>query len=162
MVVCDGHGQTLDIAAIDVPVLRLDHRNDRPRREETVERICPRLVVLDPLVRLLRVDENAVADIAPVLGFLRDLQRRFEAVVLVVHHSRKSGTTRPGQALRGSSELHDWGDSNLYLPCVLKGPGLPILRVWPTDCFCQAAEAGDTARRDLRSLRREGRRNGQE
>ena len=53
--------------------------------------------------------------IAPILGFLRDLQRRFETAVLLVHHSRKSAATRPGQALRGTSELHAWGDSNLYL-----------------------------------------------
>ena len=107
--------EALDIAVIDVPALRLDHRNDRQRLEETVERIRPRLVLLDPLVRLHGVDENAVAEIAPILGFLRDLQRRFETAVLLVHHSRKSGATRPGQALRGSSELHAWGDSNLYL-----------------------------------------------
>ena len=107
--------ETLDIAVIDVPTLRLDHRNDRQRLQETMERIEPRLLVLDPLVRLHGVDENAVADIAPILGFLRDLQRRFETAVLLVHHSRKSGATRPGQALRGSSELHAWGDSNLYL-----------------------------------------------
>ena len=80
-----------------------------------MERIGPRLVVLDPLVRLHAVDENAVAEVAPILGFLRDLQRRFETAVLLVHHARKSGATRPGQALRGSSELHAWGDSNLYL-----------------------------------------------
>jgi len=35
--------------------------------------------------------------------------------VLLVHHARKGGHVRPGQALRGSSELHAWGDSNLYL-----------------------------------------------
>ena len=106
---------TLDIAVIDVPTLRLDHRLDRQRLVETVERIGPRLLVLDPLVRLHGVDENAVADIAPILGFLRELQRRFAAAVVLVHHARKSGATRPGQALRGSSELHAWGDSNLYL-----------------------------------------------
>ncbi|WP_419915113.1 hypothetical protein [Hoeflea sp.] len=66
-------------------------------------------------MRLHSVDENAVADIAPILGFLRDLQRRFETAVLLVHHARKGGAMRPGQALRGSSELHAWGDSNLYL-----------------------------------------------
>ena len=60
--------ETLDIAVIDVPVLRLDHRSDRQRLEETVERIRPHLVVLDPLVRLHGVDENAVADIAPDPG----------------------------------------------------------------------------------------------
>ncbi len=105
----------LDIAVIDVPTLRLDHRADRQRLQETVQQLKPRLVVLDPLVRLHGVDENTVAEIAPILGFLRDLQRRFETAVLLVHHARKSGATRPGQALRGSSELHAWGDSNLYL-----------------------------------------------
>ena len=29
--------------------------------------------------------------------------------------ARTPTSTRPGQALRGSSELHGWGDSNLYL-----------------------------------------------
>ena len=45
----------------------------------------------------------------------RELQRRFAAAVVLVHHARKSRATRAGQALRGSSELHAWGDSNLYL-----------------------------------------------
>ena len=36
--------------------------------------------------------------------------------MLLVHHARKdSRSSRPGQALRGSSELHGWGDSNLYM-----------------------------------------------
>jgi len=36
--------------------------------------------------------------------------------VLVVHHAKKgAGRVRAGQALRGSSEFHAWGDSNLYL-----------------------------------------------
>ena len=105
----------LDIAVIDVPTLRLDRPADRQRLQETVERIEPRLLILDPLVRLHGVDENAVAEIAPILGFLRELQRRFETAVLLVHHARKSGGSRPGQTLRGSSELHAWGDSNLYL-----------------------------------------------
>ena len=49
------------------------------------------------------------------LTFLRNLQRRFDTAVVLVHHARKSAAARPGQALRGSSELHAWGDSNLYL-----------------------------------------------
>ena len=86
--------ETLDIAVIDVPRLRLDDPDDQHRLQQTVQRIAPRLLILDPLVRLHGVDENAV---------------------LIVHHARKGGATRPGQALRGSSELHAWGDSNLYL-----------------------------------------------
>ena len=48
---------------------------DRQRLVETVERIRPRLVVLDPLVRLHGVDENTVAEVAPILGFLRVIRR---------------------------------------------------------------------------------------
>jgi len=44
------------------------------------------------------------------------VQRAFHVAVLVVHHARKdANATRPGQALRSSSELHGWGDSNLYM-----------------------------------------------
>jgi hypothetical protein len=51
-----------------------------------------------------------------LLGYLRQLQRQFHVAVLLVHHAKKDGASlRPGQALRGSSELHGWGDSNLYL-----------------------------------------------
>jgi hypothetical protein len=36
--------------------------------------------------------------------------------VLAFHHAKKgAGRARAGQALRGSSEFHAWGDSNLYL-----------------------------------------------
>ena len=38
------------------------HRNDGQRLHETIERIEPCLLVLDPLVRLRGVDENAVAE----------------------------------------------------------------------------------------------------
>jgi hypothetical protein len=47
---------------------------------------------------------------------LRGLQRRYQTAVVLVHHARKGAAhLRAGQALRGSSELHAWGDSNLYL-----------------------------------------------
>jgi hypothetical protein len=54
--------------------------------------------------------------VAPLLAYLRELQRRHTLSVLVVHHAKKSsGRIRAGQALRGSSEFQGWGDSNLYL-----------------------------------------------
>src|SRR6266498_3609306 len=56
------------------------------------------------------------AQVASLLSYLRELQRQFHLAILLVHHARKdSHSSRPGQALRGSSELHGWGDSNLYL-----------------------------------------------
>ena len=107
---------TLDIHVITAPTLRLDIEEDRRRLRATVETLKPRLLVLDPFVRLHRADENVVADVAPLLGYLRQIQRSFHTAVLLVHHARKgAGGARAGQALRGSSEMHAWGDSLLYL-----------------------------------------------
>ncbi len=106
----------LDIQVITAPSLRLDLEADRARLEETVATLRPRLLILDPFVRLHRIDENVSGEVAPLLAFLRDLQRRHAVAIAVVHHARKgAGATRAGQALRGSSEFHAWGDSNLYL-----------------------------------------------
>ena len=106
----------LDIQVITSPVLRLDLDADRRNLAETVARLQPRLLILDPFVRLHRIDENASGEVAPLLAFLRELQRRHGTAVLVVHHAKKGGGgVRAGQALRGSSEFHAWGDSNLYL-----------------------------------------------
>lgn len=106
----------LPLHVITAPTVRLDLPRDQKRLRRTVEQLSPRLLVLDPFVRLHRVDENAAADVAPLLAFLRQLEREIETAVLLVHHARKGAShARAGQALRGSSELHAWGDSNLYL-----------------------------------------------
>ena len=96
----------LDIQVITSPVLRLDLDADRRNLAETVARLQPRLLILDPFVRLHRIDENASGEVAPLLAFLRELQRRHGTAVLVVHHAKKGGAVRAGQALRGSSEFH--------------------------------------------------------
>jgi hypothetical protein len=107
---------SLPVEVITAPSLRLDTPPDRQRLTRTVEALRPTLLILDPLIRLHRVDENDATQIATLLSFLRELQRQFQLAVLLVHHARKdSHSSRPGQALRGSSELHGWGDSNLYL-----------------------------------------------
>ena len=106
----------LDIQVITAPTVRLDLDADRRNLAETVARLQPRLLILDPFVRLHRIDENASGEVAPLLAYLRDLQRRHRLAVILVHHARKgAGNMRAGQALRGSSEFHAWGDSNLYI-----------------------------------------------
>jgi hypothetical protein len=107
---------SLELHVITAPRLRLDDLADRRRLRQTVAALRPRLLVLDPFVRLHRCDENAVAEVAPLLAGLRALERDYATSVLLVHHARKGAAgVRAGQALRGSSELHAWGDSNLYL-----------------------------------------------
>lgn len=117
--ICRAAGVTLaklDLHVITAPSVRLDVAADCARLAETVAVLKPKLLVLNPFVRLHRIDENTAAEVAPLLAYLRDLQRRHQLAVVVVHHARKgAGKTRDGQALRGSSEFHAWGDSNLYL-----------------------------------------------
>jgi hypothetical protein len=106
----------LDIHVITAPSVRLDVERDRDALVETIVELRPKLLVLDPFVRLHRIDENISGEVAPLLAYLRELQRRFHVAVVLVHHARKGGAKmRAGQALRGSSEFHAWGDSNLYL-----------------------------------------------
>lgn len=106
----------LDLDVITAPTLRIDTAEDQQRLADTVAALKPTLLILDPFVRLHRVDENVCSEVAPLLAYLRDLQRRFALAVLVVHHARKgAGRTRAGQSLRGSSEFHAWVDSALYL-----------------------------------------------
>jgi AAA domain len=106
----------LDLNVITAPTLRIDTADDQARLAQTVAALRPTLLILDPFVRLHRIDENVCSEVAPLLAYLRDLQRRFALAIIVVHHARKgAGGARAGQALRGSSEFHAWTDSALYL-----------------------------------------------
>jgi len=107
----------VEINVITAPVLRLDREWDRTRLRETARRLRPRLLVLDPLVQLHGIDENHAGEVAELLAYFRSLQRQFDLSVLLVHHTRKNaaGGAAAGQGLRGSSDIHAFGDSNLYL-----------------------------------------------
>jgi RecA-family ATPase len=105
----------LDLYVITAPVLRLDLPADQERLAQAVDQLRPRLLLLDPLVRLHRLDENSAAEISGLLGYIRDLQRRFDVAIVLVHHASKKQRSQPGQALRGSSDLHAIGDCNAYL-----------------------------------------------
>lgn len=112
--------RNLDIARLDVhvitePVLRLDLKADQRRLAATILRYKPRLLLLDPLVRLHRLDENSASEISGLLGYLRQLQRWAHVAIVLVHHASKKQRSQPGQTLRGSSDLHAFGDSNAYL-----------------------------------------------
>jgi hypothetical protein len=105
----------LDLYVITAPTLRLDLAADQKRLNATLACLQPRFLLLDPLVRLHRLDENSAADISKLLGFIRDMQRTHHTTIALVHHASKKQRAQPGQALRGSSDLHAFGDSNAYL-----------------------------------------------
>ena len=105
------------IYAITASALRLDHDRDQTRLWETAQWLRPRLLVLDPLVRLHGIDENHAGEVAELLAYFRSLQRELDLSVLLVHHTRKNAAdgVAAGQGLRGSGDIHAFGDSNLYL-----------------------------------------------
>jgi len=81
----------LDMHVITAPRLRLDDPRDRARLLRTVEVLQPRLLLLDPLVRLHQANENDAVEMAQLLSGLRELQKSFQVAVVVVHHTRKNG-----------------------------------------------------------------------
>jgi AAA domain len=115
---CRGRGVDLARVPLDVVTaasLRLDLDRDRLRVDRTLRRHRPRVLLLDPFVRLHRVDENSAAEVSALLAFLREMQREHDVAIIVVHHARKDAGHASGQALRGSGDFHAWTDSALYL-----------------------------------------------
>jgi hypothetical protein len=106
----------LPVHLITAPALRLDRAHDQARLREAVAMYAPRLLVLDPFVRLHRIDENDAGQVSALLGYLREVQREHDVAVLVVHHARKNGAGgQTGQSLRGSGDFFAWADSLLYM-----------------------------------------------
>ena len=108
--------EALDLHVITVPSLRLDSKLDVARLDATISIYTPRLLLLDPFVRLHQSDENSAQDVAAILASLREMQRQHELAIVVTHHTRKNHrATQHGQMLRGSGDFHAWADSALYL-----------------------------------------------
>jgi hypothetical protein len=103
----------LPLDVIVEPAVRLPE--GLPRLRATLDKTRPRLLLLDPLIRLHRADENSAAEMSVILDGLRSLARESTTAILLVHHTRKAATgANAGAALRGSSDLHAFGDTNLY------------------------------------------------
>jgi len=107
------HGAGLELAGLPIDIITadkvlLDNPADRRKLERLIEARRPRLLVLDPLVRLHSGAESYVGHVAELFGYLRVLQRRFGLAVLVTHHlSKNRGKSgQPGAAMRGSGEIH--------------------------------------------------------
>lgn len=106
----------LAVHLLEVPTLRLDKDQDLHGLRASIEACSPRLLVLDPFVRLVgHIDENSSSDVSAVLGSLRAIQRELDVAILLLHHARKSPAATPYQAYRGSSDFSAWSDTNLFL-----------------------------------------------
>jgi hypothetical protein len=105
--------KNLPIRVIVEPAVRLPEGIER--LATTLAESQPRLLLLDPLIRLHRADENSASEMSVILDGLRGLARQSKTAILLVHHARKATSVNAGAGLRGSSDLAAFGDSNLYL-----------------------------------------------
>ena len=92
----------VEIHVITAPSLRLDRDPHRGQLMETARRLRPRLLLLDPLVRLHGLDENHATEVAGLLAYFRFLQRKVDLSVILVHHTRKNAAAgvAAGQGLQ--------------------------------------------------------------
>jgi hypothetical protein len=106
----------LAFGLVDEPSLRLDHAKDLARFERRIRDDRPVLVVLDPLRRIFGGNESSSDAMSAVLGQLRRIQRQYQVAIVLTHHLSKQSEHKPvsGDRMRGSGDLHAWGDANIY------------------------------------------------
>jgi hypothetical protein len=121
------HLKGLPIEVVKGSELPVRLPEDLDRLGATLDKIKASLVLLDPLIRCHRSDENSASEMSIILDGLRGIARATKSVILLVHHARKAPAgASAGTALRGSSDLAAFGDTNLYLRKIGDGPSLEL------------------------------------
>jgi hypothetical protein len=101
--------EDLAVDVITAESLKLDSAEDREGLEELLRLRRPRLLILDPLVRLHSGAESSSSHMSELFGYLRQLCRRHGLAIVVTHHlakNRTGGASQPGHAMRGSGDVH--------------------------------------------------------
>lgn len=84
--------------------------------EETIKKMKPQLVVLDPLYLMFDGDIASAQELFPLLQWLLYLKNTYNCGILLIHHWNKNGEgKRGGQRMLGSTTLHGWIESAWYL-----------------------------------------------
>jgi hypothetical protein len=108
----------------DLPIYFLNNygfdlslEEDRMFLEETIARIKPKAIILDPLYLVLGdVDENNSRELRPILNWLNAIKFKHHCSIIIVHHNAKHNVSpRGGQRMLGSTTLHGWVESAIYL-----------------------------------------------
>lgn len=89
----------------------LDDPEDQKEFREDVERIKPKLLILDPLDSFLEGDENSAKETKHFRRVLDELIDEYEMSVMIIHHATKS---QDNPTLRGSSAWRGWIDTSLF------------------------------------------------
>ena len=111
------HGMLLDPSHVRECFFRIRERLDfvdgYARIVNTVRRLQPDILIIDPFISIFGGDENSAGEIQAVLNRIRDLRAVQPSLsIWVSHHSSKGHRGQSlGYGLRGSSALQAWLDT---------------------------------------------------
>jgi hypothetical protein len=83
--------------------------------EETIERIRPKMIFMDPLFMLIAgYDEYKAGDITIPLNLMKEWRNKYGCAISVVHHFKKAEGSAVDR-LYGSMALYAWSENSLFL-----------------------------------------------
>ncbi len=90
--------------------------NGKKQLVDALDAVKPKVLILDPLYKALKGDENLEADIMPILDMLDEIIESYECSVIIIDHTGKDRE----RGARGSSVKEDWVDSYLEIRRISK------------------------------------------
>jgi len=108
---------TLPIHFLPGHSIRLNRVRDQEFLRESVRKLGAKLVIYDPLSRLMEGDENSKEMVSQVLNPASELAADEGVSVCIVHHLGKQSQEKPRSAMervRGSSDISSWFSCGLF------------------------------------------------
>lgn len=109
--------RNLPIFMINQTGFTLDDAANRVALEELIQELKPAAIQLDPLYLMFSGDVNSAQELNPILTWCLYIKQTYNCAIMLVHHYGK-GTKegqRSGQRMLGSTTLHGWVESALYV-----------------------------------------------
>lgn len=97
--------------------IRLNRVRDQEFIRDSVRKLGAKMVIYDPLSRLMEGDENSKEMVSQVLNPASELAADEGVSVCVVHHLGKQNSDKPRSAIervRGSSDISSWFSCGLF------------------------------------------------
>lgn len=104
----------------------------REALESMIRQVQPVLLIFDPLYLMFDGEINSAKELQPILFWLLELKNKYSTGVMVVHHWNKNGSSsRGGQRMLGSTTLHGWTESGLFIErkVTLEGPDVAAVTI---------------------------------
>jgi len=144
--------------------MRLNRQRDQEIIKSAVRALGLKLIIYDPLARLMDGDENSKEVVAALLNPASQLALDENVSVCVVHHLGKQNNENPRSSIarvRGSSDITSWFSCGMFLQGQMRGGKLTVEIVQrtsgnvPNEFPVYVREDQDTSVHGLGSMRLE-------